>query len=178
MVVNDLQTRYDGICLYATIAIKPVLPAKIILSLLNFIVLSAICMFFVGRIPLAGFFFSVMEFLLLRYTLWNFFGVERLYITSKSLSYQHDYGFFMTTLVTKRFNRRISVFHYDEATKDETKHSKMMFESYDDDNLPEVIYYSTAYVTNADFEKFIKDLNQLFVDDMVTSYEMPPLNLN
>lgn len=178
MTINELCVRYDGICVYATISIKPSIIAKSILSFLNLLLLSAIAVFAIAEVPLAAVAFTLLEIALIRYTLWNLFGEERLIINARSMSYQHHFGFFTTALRTIPYHKKIMIFPYDELTVDGVLHAKLMFESYDQNNLPELIYYSVFHLSESDIKRFNIHVNQLFVDEMVVSYEMPPVNLN
>jgi len=178
MTINELDIRYDGICVYATIAVRASIIAKIILSFVNLVLLSAIAIFSLEKVPLAAVAFSLLEFFLIRFTLWNLYGEEWLIINARSMSYQHHYGFFTTSLRTIPFHRKITFIPYDEVKENGQCYSKLMFESYDQNNLPQLIYYSVLHLHEKDLERFNKHIDQIFVDEMTFSYEMPPVNLN
>lgn len=178
MTINELHVRYDGICVYATIAVKPSIIAIIILSFLNLFLLTIITILCMEKVPLAAVAFSLLEVFLIRFTLWNLYGEERLIINARSMSYQQHFGFFTTILRTIPFQKRISFIPYDEVRENEQCYSKLMFESYDHNNLPQLIYYSVLHLHERDLERFNNHINQLFVDEMTFSYEMPPVNLN
>lgn len=178
MSINELVLRYDGICVYATTSIKASTVAKLILSVINILLLGIITLFVVEGIFAAVIAFFVLELFIIRYTLWNLYGEERLIINAKTLSYQQHYGFFTTALQTISYNRQITICPYDEVTEKGNIYMKFLFKSYNENSLPEVIYHSVLHITDADFEKFIQQINQLFIDEVVVSYDMPPIHLN
>src|SRR5690606_16432638 len=113
MPINDLQLKYDDICVYATTVVKATIISKIILALINFILLVAITVFFIEHILLAAMAFLGLELLVIKYTLWNLFGEERLIINTKTISYQQHYGFFTTVFHTMDFNGKVVLLPYD-----------------------------------------------------------------
>lgn len=178
MSINDLELRYDGVCVFATSKVKATIIAKCILAFINLVMLSIIVVFCVGKVAIAALFFFGFELLIIKYTLWNLFGEERLIINAKSLSYQQHYGFFTTAFITLNFNKRIIILPYREIAEEGQKYVKFLFQSYDENNLPVVIYHSVLDVPEADFAKLILHVDRLFLDEMVTSYEMPTVHLN
>jgi hypothetical protein len=178
MSINDLKLKYDGICVYATLVVKANTTAKFILSFINLVLVGIVVVFSVEQVLLAALVFFGLELLVIKYTLWNLFGEERLIINAKSLSYQQHYGFFTTTFYTINFNKRITIIPYDEITESDKTYVKFLFESYNENNLPDVIYHSVLNIPEVDFEKLIQQIDRLFMDEMVTSYEMPIIHLN
>ena len=178
MSINDLQIKYDGICVYATTRLKANTTAKFIVSFINLLVLAVITVFIMEEIFLAAMAFFGLELFVIRYTLWSLFGEERLIINVKSLSYQQHYGFFTTALQTINLNKRIIILPYDEVIENDQTYMKFLFQSYTENNLPDIIYHSVLHVSKADFNKFIQQIDRLFVDEMANSYEMPPIHLN
>jgi len=55
---------------------------------------------------------------------------------------------------------------------------KFLFESYDGNNLAYVVYQSVLNITETDFEKLIKEIDRLFIDEMASSYVMPGIYMN
>ena len=178
MSTNDLILRYDGICIYATSIVKPSIAAKFILSFLNFCMLGIIVLFSTYQVFLAVFFFLIIELIVIRYTLWNLFGEERVIISAKSLSYQQHYGFFTTTLQTITLYKRISVLPYETITKRNQDYVKFLVQSYNESSLPEVIYHSVLHLNNENFDKLLQHIDRLFIDDTLDVYEMPAIHLN
>lgn len=178
MTINDLKIDYDGVCIYATTTLKPGTTGKFILFLFNIIFIIAIIMFCVEGAGLGAIVFLVAEIFVLRYSLWNLYGEERLIINAKSISYQHHYGFFNGPFHTIDLNRRITVSSYEEVVEGHQTYIKFLFKSYDKTNLPDIIYQSVLHISKTDFEKLLKSIDQLFVDEIVESYEMPKIFMN
>ena len=178
MPVNDLKFSYDGVCVYVTTTVKAGITAKIILSFINLVLLGIIILFTVEHIFIASIVFFGFELLVIKYTLWNLLGEERLIINAKSLNYQQHYGFFTTSLHTINFNKKIIIRPYEEVFEADVKYSKFLFESYDENNLPIVIYQSVLNIATDSFAKLVMQIEQLFLDEMVTSNGMPAIYLN
>ncbi len=177
MPINALKISYDEVCVYTSIKVKASPIAKFILAFINLFLLSVIVVFFIEGVILAALAFTAMELLMIKYTLWNILGEERLIINAKTISYQQHYGFFITPLHTRKFNKKVVVLPYDEVI-DEIVTVKFLFESYDENNLPYVVYQSVLNITEADFEKLIKEIDRLFIDEMTSSYTMPGIHMN
>ncbi len=177
MSINALQLSYDEVCVYATIKINSSPIAKFILAFINLFLLGIIMLFFMEKVIIAALVFTAVEFFMIKYTLWNILGEERLIINAKSISYQQHYGFFTTPLHTVKFNKKVVVLPYDRVT-DETVMVKFLFESYDENNLPYVVYQSVVNIDEADFEKLIKEIDRLFIDEMTSSFVMPGIHMN
>lgn len=178
MPINDLRLKYDDVCVYATTAVKANITAKIILALINLFLLGIITVFFVEQVLLAAFVFLGLELFVVKYTLWNLFGEERLIINTKSISYQQHYGFFTTPFRTINLNKKVIVLPYDKVVDGEKINVKFLFESYDENNLPYVVYHSVLNVPDVDFEKLIRKIDELFIDEMSASYAMPTIHMN
>jgi hypothetical protein len=178
MTINDLKINYDGICIYATTKLRPGTAGKFILFLFNIVFIIAIIMFCIEGAGAGAIVFLAAEFFILRYSLWNLYGEERLIINSRSISYQHHYGFFNGPFHTISFNRRITISSYEEVIEGHQTYVKFLFKSYNKNNLPDVIYQSVLHINKTDFEKLLKNFDQLFVDEMVESYEMPKIFMN
>ena len=140
--------------------------------------MGIITLFSIEYIFLAVLAFSGLEFFVIKYTLWNLFGEERLIINVKSLSYQQHYGFFTTPYHTINFNKKITLLPYDEIIEGDKTYVKFLFESYNENSLPEVIYHSVLNVHEGDFKKLKKEIARLFMDEMMDTYEMPVIHLN
>lgn len=178
MSPSNLLLRYDGICVYATSKVKPNLVAIMILTFVNIGLLTVITLFAIESLPILVLVFGLAELFIIKYTLWNFFGEERLIINDKTLSYQQHYGFFTTTLNTIAFNKKIWIKDYDRVNQGNISYVKFLFESYDKNSLPEVIYHSVLNITEADFKKFLQYIDKLFIDDLVREHAMPEIHLN
>lgn len=178
MPTSDFLLHYDGICVYATSKIKLNLVAMMILTFANLGLLAVITLFATEALPVPAIVFGLVELFIIKYTLWNFFGEERLIINDRSLSYQQHYGFFTSALHTIPFNKKIWIIDYEKVILGNTTYVKFQFESYDKNSLPEVIYHSVLNITEADFKKFLQYIDRLFIDDLVREHAMPEIYLN
>lgn len=178
MSINDLELRSDGVCVFATIKVKATIIAKCILAFINLVMLSIIVLFCVEKVTIGAIVFFGFELLIIKYTLWNLFGEERLIINAKSLSYQQHYGFFTTTFFTINFNKRIKILPYQEIDEDGEIYVKFLFQSYNDNDLPTVIYHSVLNIPETDFAKLIQQVDRLFIDEMAVPYQMSIIHLN
>ncbi len=178
MSTSNLLLHYDGICVYAISKIKPNLVAIMILTFVNVVLITVITLFATEGLPIPAIVFGLAELFIIKYTLWNFFGEERLIINDKTLSYQQHYGFFTTALHTIAFNKKIWIIDYDKVSLGNTSYVKFLFESYDKNSLPEVIYHSVLNITEADFKKFLQYIERLFIDDLVREHALPEIHLN
>lgn len=178
MSTSDLILHYDGICVFATSKIKPNLVAIIGLTLINLLLFAVITVFGLEGFPIPAIAFGLVEFFVIKYTLWNFFGEERLIINEVSLSYQQHFGFFTTALHTIPFHKRINIVHFDKVVQADATYVKFAFESYDKNSLPEVIYYSVLNIKEDDYKRFIQFVDRLYMDDFVSQHAMPEIHLN
>ena len=135
-------------------------------------------LFLIEHIVIAALFFCAFECFVIKYTLWNLFGKEKTIINTKSLSIQLNYGIFTTPSKTTVLNKRILLCHYDEIIQNNQKLLKILVQSYNEHNLPTLIYQSALFVAAADFERVALLLHQLYVDEMVEEIGMPQIYLN
>ncbi|RZJ89361.1 MAG: hypothetical protein EOO20_11205 [Chryseobacterium sp.] len=122
--------------------------------------------------------FGLAELFIVKYTLWDVFGKERLIINDSSPSYQQHYGFFNTALNTLPFNKKIWIVDSENVIVGNNLFVKSQFEFCDKDSLTEVVYHSVLDITVADFKKFLEYIDRLFIDDLIREYAMLEINLN
>lgn len=175
---NDLQCSYDGVCIYITISAKPTILTRIILSLVNIFLLGMIVLFLMEDVAIAALAFCAFEFFVFKYTLWNLFGKEKIIINTRSLSFQLHYGIFTTPSKTTVLNKRILLGPYDEIVQDDQKLLKILVQSYNEHNLPTLIFQSVLFIISSDFERVALLLHQLYLDEMVEEIGMPQIYLN
>ncbi|MHA4896350.1 hypothetical protein ACXZ1K_16470 [Pedobacter sp. PWIIR3] len=116
------------------------------------------------------------EVFVIKYTLWNLYGEERLIINLQSISHQHYYGFFTTPYQTVSFNRKFTLHANEEIVEGGQTYVRYCFRSFDDKDFPRIVYQSTLSINKIDYQKLIYKLNQLFVDNL--HYAFPDINLN
>jgi hypothetical protein len=182
---NKCHIRKDGVCLYVTTEVKAESIGKIILLLLNLIIFIGICAIMVsveeqniGRSLLGLIIFSILLFYTLgRYTLWNFFGKEIFIINTKTISVQYDYGFFLTALDTKPLNHLS--YEYCKMREEKGEETgKLLFYSYNEQELPELIFGLTLPVDKGQTEEIIYSIKELYNDRFVEKFNFPYQSLN
>jgi hypothetical protein len=179
MTKSTLELNYDGICLYATLKVGTSKVANTILIGLNVLLASAIVIFLIEAVPAAAIAFALLAIFLVKYTLWNIFGEERLVINTKTVSVQHHYGFFTTALQTFAFNQRLSIVPFDNTPTGDENYLKFLIQSYHPENdLPSILFESALNLGETDYQKFVKYTNRLFTDELSKTYELPAFHLN
>jgi hypothetical protein len=178
MNYNEFDIRYDGVCLYLSMKMKASIFAKLILGVLNFLLIPIIALMIAEHIIPGAIFFGVLLVLLIRYTMWNFWGGEYLIINSKSISYKYDYGFLLTNLTTKKIGKvlnteKISIHQYGKPEQ-----VTVQFSTYDQDELPELVYQLAIPISDKDAESLLMGVNIIFLDKVADDYSLPPLYLN
>lgn len=169
----------DGVCVYLTIKVRNPLVPKIALLLADLIVLSAVVTGFVVQLPGLIIMALLLLALLTRYTLWNFFGEEHLIINTASFSYQHHYGFIRTSYTTKNYSKGLTIYSRNEQQEELKSQSQICFRSYDAaNNLPVELYSTSFYIDQEDFDRLLRLINDIFVQDAADRYDLPQINLN
>jgi len=164
MLPGDLTASYDGVCVYVTLTGRISLFGKLILLFINSFIISVIVALWVMNIGIAAICFTVLELLIIRYTLWNVMGKEHVIINTRSLSYQFDYGFFVTELNSVAITKELRVIPFNEVKEANGIYTRLLFESYDENHLPINIYHTTLALSEDDHKKLIELLNQLYLD--------------
>ncbi len=169
---------FDGICIYINIAVKNPLLGKIALVLAELFILVVFFIAVINWIPglvLMSFFFLL---LLMKYSLWNFFGQENLIINTKTISYRYDYGFFRTTRVTKKLSKPVFL-HYENCDViDDEFMVKLQLISNDKDDLPEIIYQFALPVSLQEAQQIDSLIRQISIQKVTDDYSLPDINLN
>ncbi|HWW38956.1 hypothetical protein [Pedobacter sp.] len=111
-------------------------------------------------------------------TLWNFYGKELLVINTKSLSYQHIYGFYKTAQITKKINKALNISLVQAGIHHETEHFNLIFESYNTCDLPEEIYRTALPITKKDLDILKINIRQLYFEKVDPDLFNQPYMLN
>ncbi|MES2064319.1 MAG: hypothetical protein V4456_20550 [Bacteroidota bacterium] len=167
----------DEICVYVSIGVSNPLYGKIALVLADAIILSVLILAIVIWIPALALVSTMFLFFLTKYTLWNLYGRENVIINTKTVSYQHDYGFFRTGYTTVPFKKGLSL-KVGPAKPAENKELLLLISSYNDNDLPVDIYTTTLSMPEDDVIRLDTLMKQLFVDKMADEYMLPPIHLN
>lgn len=173
---HDFLIHTDGICVYVSIGVKTALIGKIYLMVMHAAVLTIIGIALKEWIPAMLIMFLVIEGCLMKYTLWNIFGKERLIINTKSISFQHDYGFFKTDYVTREIHRMLDIRLSETDSKSDRRY--LHFLSCNENDIPLEIYSAALTVTEGEGERLAMQVKQLFVDTLTEQYELPPIHMN
>ncbi|MCQ6960995.1 hypothetical protein [Mucilaginibacter aquariorum] len=167
----------DEICIYISICANSPLYGKIALLIADLLILSvlifAIVLWIPGLLLVSAFFL----FFLGKYSLWNFYGKENLIINTKTISYQHDYGFFKPAYTVVPFNKILNL-QVAPAKPIENKELLVKFSSYNDDDLPIEIYTISLSIPEEDVRRLNTLVKQLFADKMADEYMLPHIHLN
>ena len=175
---SDLQCKYDGVCLYITISARPTIITKFILSFFNVFLAIAIVFFLKEQVIVAALAFTALEVFVIKYTLWNLYGYERVTINTKSLSIQLHYGIFTTPPKITVLNKRIFMCPADAIVQNEQKFVKIHIYSYNEFHLQSLIYQSVLFIPDTEYQRVVSQFHQLFLDEMVEEKGMPLIYLN
>ena len=164
----------DGICVYVSVSVNNSLVGKVALVVANAFILSVFVLSIKEWIP--GLFICTTIFLimLIRYTLWNFYGKENLIANTKSFSYQHDYGFFKTSYITKPVHARLILTN--EEKEDGIYCTFITYRK--TDNLPVEIYNMTFPVSEKDLQLINLLIEQLYINELSDGDGNSYINLN
>ena len=169
------ESHSDGICVYVLTEVNKSVASKLLILVADALILSVLIFSITEWIP--GLFICTLIFLafLAWCTLWAFWGKENLIINTKSLSYQHDYGFFKTKFTIKPIHARLIVIS--RKTEDGDMHCS--FVSYQESNdLPLEIYSMTLPISEKECERINTLIGELYVDKLSDDYEFPYINFN
>lgn len=111
-------------------------------------------------------------------TLWNLYGQELVIITTKSLSYQHVYGWYRTTLMTKEINKALHISLIQSTMQHETEHFSLIFESYNEYDLPQELYRTALAISKSDLEILKINIRQLYFEKVDPDLMRQPYMLN
>jgi hypothetical protein len=167
----------DEICIYISICANSPLYGKIALLLADLLILCVLIFAIVLWIPGLLLVSALFLFFLGKYSLWNFYGKENLIINTKTVSYQHDYGFFKTAYTVVPFNKTIKL-QVAPAKPIESKELLVKIWSYNDNDLPVEVYTTSLTISEEDVIRLNTLIKQLFVDKMADEYMLPHIHLN
>ena len=123
--------------------------------------------------------FGIMVFAFpVRYLLWNLFGKENLIINTKSISYNREYGIFISNLKTLNHNRLATAFEW-SRTFDNIEYGNIIFEKLNDKtDLPEHLYTTSIALTIEDIKIIENEISKLYENKMTDEYNFHPISLN
>ncbi|AZI26105.1 hypothetical protein EA772_12410 [Pedobacter sp. G11] len=101
-----------------------------------------------------------------KYFLWNTFGEEFYIISTSYISYQHDYGFWKTTLKTLKYDFiSTNSINQEELT--------LIFIRYNDEKLQEEIFRTSLAISIVDSELIFNKLNEIKLDEFGHEVNFP-----
>ncbi|SHG39422.1 hypothetical protein [Pedobacter caeni] len=175
---NGFMIDSDGICLFITLTLRPSLPGRLILIFLNAVLAGIITVAAIHEIPALLIVSALIFLLLIRYSLWNFYGKEHLTINTKSIRYQHEYGFFKTTAQTNKIGRSLMVEAQNIYQSGKSKQVRLVFVSHDENDFPEEVYHVAIPITQKNANAVIRGINLLYMDKVTDDYSLPPIHMN
>ena len=163
----------DGTCVYATFEsdLKPI--SKWMLLLLNVVAYSGLIISFslMTASDRITFLFPTLIMIglllatLTKTTLWNIYGRESIIISTKSVSYYRDYGWFTSQKKTEEFQIKLLLHFKEEGVKDQESMGLLHIVTHDEQDFPITIFESNIKTEKAQFSKLCKLVKQLFTVD-------------
>jgi hypothetical protein len=168
--MNDQLIFSDGRTIYITLEskVRPVI--KWLLIVLNIVYYSGILALFIflepadlmkALVPMlvcTGFVF----YKLTRSMLWNVFGKERIQITKEVFSYQQDFGFYSTPLVTVPIEYGIATSAEETLVYQNEKYITLHFYNYDEHEIPSLMYISGIKTPAKNYKVIMQLMDELF----------------
>lgn len=175
---NGFTIDSDGICLFITLTLRTSLAGRRALIFLNLICAGILILATTERITALLLVSILMFLMLIKYSLWNFYGKEYLTINTKSIRYQHDYGFFKTTPQINKIGTSLMVQAQNIYQAGKSKHVRLVFISHDENDFPEEIYHVAIPITQKNANAVIRGINLLYLDKVTDDYSLPPIHMN
>lgn len=175
---SNMKITSNGICTYVTILVKPKATGIMLLLFVNMANAAVIYFAFTQNILALLFISLAVATFLIKYSLWNLMGKENLIISTKTITYQNDYGFFKTQYLSKELNTFLDLQSEPAMEEKGMPQYKLQFISCDERGIPVVIYTTNLPVTEQDRETLRSHINHLFIDK---ESDQPPIfvaNLN
>jgi hypothetical protein len=111
-------------------------------------------------------------------TLWNFFGRELITINTKQLTYQHQYGFYKNKVESRNVSKALNISLIPAVEHHGENYFQLIFESYNELNLPEEIYRSAFPISQTDLNVLKISIRKLYFKKVHPDYINQPYLLN
>ena len=111
-------------------------------------------------------------------TLWNFFGKELITINTKLLTYQHQYGFYKNKAEFRNISKALNISLIPTEEHHHENYFHLIFESYNEFNLPEEIYRSAFPISQSDLNLLKISIRKLYFKKVHPDYINQPYLLN
>jgi hypothetical protein len=173
-----VEFKNDRINLHVLIKQETSLLSRTLLIFFNIcstaIVIFALVDWLLGLVVL-GFLLTVFSFWL---TFAHCYGSEKLTINAKSLSFEHKYGFYTTPLETRKIIRALNISLSPTHVKQGNERYNLIFETYNEFQLPEEIYRSRLSITKDDFNVLKSSVRSLYFEKVNPEYLKQAFILN
>jgi hypothetical protein len=103
-------------------------------------------------------------------TLSHCYGNELLIISTKMLSSQHKYGFYKTPVENRKIHRALNISLSPSGQHRINERYNLIFETYNDFELPEEIYRTRLSITKADFGVLKSSIRSLYFEKVNPEY--------
>ncbi|MGZ5243771.1 MAG: hypothetical protein ACXWDO_01765 [Bacteroidia bacterium] len=167
---NQVQISSDGINIYIISNVKAKAAGKIIMGIFA-VAFLLLLIGLISQIENQGpgilvpilFLGLIFWFVILRYLLWNIYGEEIIIINKKTISYQYNYGLYQSNRTILKHKNLFTSIDEIRSFKD-VPHGKLLFFSYDDNDLPQLLFESTILLPLEKLKEIEKEINNLFVE--------------
>lgn len=111
-------------------------------------------------------------------TLWYGFGKEKLVITSKSIGYRYQYGFYTTKMESQPIRRALNISLAPSRERNGLEYFNVIFETYNQHNVPEEIYRTALAINRAEFATLKQSIRTLYFERVDPNHHLQPYILN
>ncbi|WP_432712535.1 hypothetical protein [Pedobacter sp.] len=173
-----VKIEYDGISVHLSMEAETSKIAGMVMLFLN---LMGFALIIVGIVEwmLVLLILGILWLLFFGWlTLWNLFGREVITITTRSLNHQHHYGLYKTKLETKKINKALNISLIPAMEHWGENHYQLIFESFNDHNMPEEIYRSTLPISETHLQLLKHSIRKLYFKKVHPDYLKQPFMLN
>lgn len=183
---NMINISTDGVCVYIDSKMQVSTISKIgviLLTLIAFIPLFFILTSFSSdnskEIVFAVIaYLAIVGGITLRFASWKLFGEEFISVSTKSIKYQRSYGIIRTNPQTIKINELAIAFNETATNKNGVELGNILFYNYDQLEQGNLVFESTIYMSQKQFEKFDNQLSLIFYNKKVKNGEITELTMN
>jgi hypothetical protein len=170
---NTIEIRSEGVNVYAELGVKASAVGKVIVIVMLVFVIVAISLLLstvkeedIGSVLIPVFLIgSLLIAFPVRFLIWNMFGKEILIITTKSISYQYDYGILKTNLKTISYDKLGTGFDKFKSHEGIMKGYLIFYNYNKETNIPEPIHETTVLVECEKIELLDAAIDKIFVNE-------------
>lgn len=175
---NGFSIDSDGVCLSINASLSTPLTGKLILIFLNLLNAGLLVFAIIEEVVPLALFIAAIFLLLIRYSLWNFYGKEYLTINTKSLRFQYDYGFFRTNPQIKKIGRNLSLQATNVYQMGRKTQLQVIFVCSDENDFPEEIHRMAIPISKKNADELVKLVHMIYIEKITNEYSLPPIYMN